>query len=104
MGIRRLGRRYRRREIDEGFEPAMLCPKLCATITAGTVEQDDDGLPGFKISEGAGAFPDPTGVRVGLKDASVDVLNKRTVRCLLIAVRFTRRQQYRRLCRRNIPG
>ena len=82
----------------------MLCPKLCAAIAAGTVEQNNDGLSGFKIPEGAGAFPDPTGVRIGLKDAGVDVLNKRTLRCLLIAVGFTRRQQHRRLCRRNIPG
>ena len=69
MEIRRLGRRYRRREVDEGFEPAMLCPKLCTAIAAGTVEQNNDGLPGFEIPESTGAFPNPTGVRIGLKDA-----------------------------------
>ena len=66
----------------------MLCPKLCTAIAAGAVEQDNDGLPGFKIPEGAGAFPNPTGIRVGLKDVGVDLFNKRTVRCLLTCCRF----------------
>ena len=39
-----------------------------------------------------------------MKDAGVYVLNKRTIRCLRLAVGFTRRQQHRRLRRRNIPG